>query len=646
MVDVKDWSVKDIAEALSSKENDKIIINSTGIKKIEVPMYQRNLVWSDSQKKLFIDSLVKGFPVGTLLLYDDQNGPFKLIDGLQRSSTLKEYINNPTFYFDPIVDIEEITIRNLFEKFSIASEFEIFEEKVRADIKNYIDSTQFKNLNVIDIAMNLIDIYWSEKIGIDRYDLVRDIQNILNDNIEKYKSKYDLIAGTHVPAIVYIGDESNLPTVFERINNNGTQLSKYQIYAATWATRQKPIVVENEEIVKKIIEKYDSFIEEGYTLDNYDKDELLNSKKLTMFEYVLGLGKFIASKYENLFFADKNAQDINQIGFELLNACFKRDIAGIKDLDQVLYEIDDINDFEKKILESIKCVADYIYPFIDFKGNKRSSVNSSTIFHSKYQILSMIAFVFKERYKRVENHFEEVDKKDWSNKNKALKTIIPQIYFYDILNKNWFEGSQGELHRIINDDKYYFTQISKERWNSSLNNWFITSLEKRDFKQVKNPQPIEKLFLNYVYSDKFSSKDEKSQDNFDIEHLCTKKIMKDIMVKNHWEQGLPVSSIGNICYLPEYDNRKKQENTIYQDKKYLKYLEENDKSLKDIEEKFTLTTQDDMEWINKKYGPKDYDKFFALYKKFLIDRFGKMKVIFYKTLNIKVDIDIDLNLGI
>ena len=107
------------------------------------------------------------------------------------------------------------------------------------------------------------------------------------------------------------------------------------------------------------------------------------------------------------------------------------------------------------------------------------------------------------------------------------------------------------------------------------------------------------------------------------------------MIKNKWEQGLPVSSIGNICYLPEYDNRKKQDNTIYQDKKYLKYLEENDKSLKDIEEKFTLTTKEGMEWLNKKYGSNDYDKFFGLYKQFLTNRYEKMKVIFYKTLGIK-----------
>ena len=284
MVEVKDWCVKDIAEALVSKVDEKII-NSSGIKKIEVPMFQRNLVWSFDQKKLFIDSLEQGFPIGTLLLYNAPTGTFKLIDGLQRSSTLKDYINNPTFYFDPFVDIDENTIKKLYESFKITLEFKSFEEKVRTDIQNLINSIQFKDVSPLKISQTLIEKYWSENVGIDQFKLLDVIEDILKDNIEKYKEKYEKIANTRVPAIIYTGDEENLPTVFERINNNGTQLSKYQIYAATWATRQKPITVKNEEIVKKIIEKYDSFIEEGYTLDNYDKDELLDSKNLSMFEY-------------------------------------------------------------------------------------------------------------------------------------------------------------------------------------------------------------------------------------------------------------------------------------------------------------------------------------------------------------------------
>ncbi|MGI6474652.1 MAG: DUF262 domain-containing protein [Thermoactinomyces vulgaris] len=60
---------------------------------IELPKFQRNLVWKEKNKIEFIESLKKGYPFGTLLLYkqEDKDDIFSLIDGLQRSSTIKDY---------------------------------------------------------------------------------------------------------------------------------------------------------------------------------------------------------------------------------------------------------------------------------------------------------------------------------------------------------------------------------------------------------------------------------------------------------------------------------------------------------------------------------------------------------------------------
>ena len=43
------WSLDKIAKALKERSVDKI--------NIKIPMFQRNLVWSKDQKKLFIDSV-------------------------------------------------------------------------------------------------------------------------------------------------------------------------------------------------------------------------------------------------------------------------------------------------------------------------------------------------------------------------------------------------------------------------------------------------------------------------------------------------------------------------------------------------------------------------------------------------------------
>lgn len=68
--------------------------------KVKLPPYQRRLVWSDKQKKDFIDNISRGFPFGSILLYRyEGEKELSLIDGLQRFSTLRGYKENPEQYF-------------------------------------------------------------------------------------------------------------------------------------------------------------------------------------------------------------------------------------------------------------------------------------------------------------------------------------------------------------------------------------------------------------------------------------------------------------------------------------------------------------------------------------------------------------------
>lgn len=69
---------------------------------IVVPIFQRGKRWKIEQENIFIDSLKKGFPVGTMLFYNRvQNNQevYTLVDGLQRGNTIKKYMTSPTKYF-------------------------------------------------------------------------------------------------------------------------------------------------------------------------------------------------------------------------------------------------------------------------------------------------------------------------------------------------------------------------------------------------------------------------------------------------------------------------------------------------------------------------------------------------------------------
>lgn len=58
----ENWSLQDLSSALQDMHKDN--------KRIVVPMFQRGKRWKITQEQKFIDSLIKGYPVGTMLFYE------------------------------------------------------------------------------------------------------------------------------------------------------------------------------------------------------------------------------------------------------------------------------------------------------------------------------------------------------------------------------------------------------------------------------------------------------------------------------------------------------------------------------------------------------------------------------------------------
>lgn len=388
------WSLDKIAKALKERSVDKI--------NIKIPMFQRNLVWSKDQKKLFIDSVKKGFPIGTLLFFNQKNeNTYSLIDGLQRSSTIADFVEDPSKYFG-FDDINEDDIRALHELFQSKTDVKEFVKVIKNDIEKFISENDITSAKVINqLSIQLINDYNESMFDPG---LVISTGDILASTIDTYNKKISDMKNAIMPVMIFSGNESDLPTVFERINNQGTQLGKYQIYAASWAVNNVSVKVDNEEIIKYITDKYDDFQSEGFVIQDYDKDEIVESKEISIFEYALGFGKYISEKYENLFTKDKNIQDINQAGFELLNACFGRPNKDIKNLNLLLEKVE-INKLEKRVLEIIDYVNLILNPYIAFKGNSR---NSNTLFHAQNQIISIIATTFREKYDMEDLNHEKV----------------------------------------------------------------------------------------------------------------------------------------------------------------------------------------------------------------------------------------------
>ena len=68
-----------IGEIINLYKNEELVID---------PVFQRLYRWDDERKTRFIESLILGIPIPPLFVYQDENGIWELIDGLQRLSTV------------------------------------------------------------------------------------------------------------------------------------------------------------------------------------------------------------------------------------------------------------------------------------------------------------------------------------------------------------------------------------------------------------------------------------------------------------------------------------------------------------------------------------------------------------------------------
>jgi Protein of unknown function DUF262 len=72
-----------IGEIVSMYESSELIVN---------PDFQRLFRWSISQKSRLIESLLLGIPIPSIFVFEKDDGKWELIDGLQRVSTILEFM--------------------------------------------------------------------------------------------------------------------------------------------------------------------------------------------------------------------------------------------------------------------------------------------------------------------------------------------------------------------------------------------------------------------------------------------------------------------------------------------------------------------------------------------------------------------------
>ncbi len=606
-----------------------IEINNNIISKFfVVPPYQRGYVWSEKQKEQFIDTLKRGLPFGTILLYrDEKENKYQIIDGLQRCTTIFNFINKPAPFFneDDIEDELPLKLARLTGVVNYASLI----NPIKDHLINWVHNTFYsmddvQDIQYIDYAFAFTSSYPSVK-GREN-----EVVKAIRPSLKRFKDLCENLCKVRIPAIVIKGDDDALPEIFERINSKGTQLSKYQIYAATWTKTYKLNSPKLFDLIKFNRERYESMTNDGTDIADFNPISYVKDRKLNLFEIAFALGKMLGDKYPFLFDTNKEIKDVDSLGFSLITACVGIKNSHSKSLhtafDAVVGE-QKVDIFLERILQCVDTAQSLIGKFNKFKLNARGCVGP---LHTEFQIISLIANIFVARYAkyekdeidRIENYSLSLENSNetWNNYENQLKENAWKRYCLDILNARWKGSGDKKLDAIVFDTSYYGQTIPWNDFESGIKQWYNdTKVEKREHKRVAPPQESEKLFLALLYLPVFTAADQVDQSKYDVEHLMTKNIMKKCLDRYDGQLRLPIGSIGNLCLLPQRENRSKRDKTIYGDDVFLK---KSKYTLSELENKFTFTQQKDLMWIEDQSLSRD--QFEKSYMDYIDSRFNRL----------------------
>ncbi len=567
-VDIDIWPVSKLMDAVSS--------NPTGNNRVTIPEYQRRLVWSQSTRKSLIDSIKRGYPFGSILIFEDvargqsaADGKkyYNLIDGLQRTQALKSYVEYQNGYFTR-ADLDDELVDTVARHLGKASDD--YKDRIRQTVVDWV-----KDKNGYDAqdgwrTDNLIEALIAHvlKYSLDS-SLYKDVYFELNRNeglvkqlgsfLDAVSSEVKLVLDAKIPVLIYTGPSSELPTVFELLNSKGTVLSRYEIYAARWIDVRQQI--KNPDIIGAIWKKYETLEEEGFTLDASEEapDEASRrNRHYTLFDYLFGLGQFLADKFPRLFKPVKDDRP-SSVGFNLLTACMG---LRLQDMAELPDEISQLSwaELERCLLESTRFVDNILKPLL---SKPQSGRKLGPIYHSEMMIISMIASAFQVKYGK--RDLSEND--SWRADRRKLKQKLAMFYLYEILHDDWRGSGDSKLHEAVRSLRYVdASPPTNHRWEQVLDDWYydnqVSLVHTKDSKRhIRDSRP-EYLLLKYIFVNRIAN-----AKSYHVEHIIPVTLLQSHMAQDdEW----PINSIANLALLEragELRNNVQTFDVLLQDKR-------------------------------------------------------------------------------
>jgi hypothetical protein len=574
---VESWHISKLINAFNDTYEGKT--------KLEMPPFQRGIVWSPTEQSKLIRSLKLGYPIGSLLFYKrsaDSKGIEinLLIDGLQRTTAIREYQKQPLSFMEiQDIDLPLSKLKNSILSTNIDDNIEqTFDQAIIQWMRQTKNLEAVAGFDAVGLANALNEkLEFPERFSLKDHKTLESIRIF----IQEIKNECD-ISEIDIPILFFEGPEVFLPDIYEKINANGTKLSKYEIFAASWINQE--VEIRNESVIEAIRLRYYALMtQKNISINGVKADG--TPEKLSLFDYFFGLGKKLADEFPLLFGGNDDPTSMESVAFTLATVCFKLPLSQMKNLPEKLNRNENkkikMDDFEAAVLESARFVTNTLTPFIGIKLNSESATSGTT--HTDLQISSMVARAFCGKY--VLGTWEQRDGAD--NDRQLLTKCLPQHYLADILQQNWRGSGDARLFQMVwevidpeNIDQanlrpspYYLRNISKTEFNTIFNQWFDDQirLNQRARSYITGAA---RTFLKFIYSDVVTVNAEQ-KNFFELDHIFPVSRLAELARND--DGGWPISAISNLALFDWKTNREKSKLDLVQ---YLNRVEETDRSKK------------------------------------------------------------------
>jgi len=593
---------------------------------LKKPKFQRHFIWAKAKKEGLVDTIKRGLPIGSILLQEekDESGQKKyiIIDGLQRISTLNEILNKPFNYIDEN-EISHEKLRSILKSCS-GKDYEGTFLKLPADSqtdmlntlsteiigKLKFDKEDIQRVQEIRrVFINNISFLRDDQrdqLDIEISRLISDIKNILN------------VDDVMIPAIIFNGSDSELSTVFEKVNQGGVKLTKYDTFASKWQNILINVKTDAQ-IMNAVIEKYQHAQDnESLEVDNFDPDEMRDRGEINIFEYAYALGK-ILGKESDFLFKENSPEKVDSFGFNLLNALFgqkNNQISGLGDIVKKYNYILDFSDLKDKILEIVRDIEAKLMLHIENVGTVGLDPSKKKYFfdYKEFQVISFIVTGFRLTYIINENGINSHPQGYLNNFKKTFNQFLPIHYLYDNFRNKWGNAGDTELDTFVTSDIKSIRYLSKPS-DSDFENVLSVWLEDHNSKQRQSIDTLTKIALNYLARHNFNNT---ASDKINFDHIVPQDRLKEFKRSN---TNYPISTPCNLVIIPEYGNKQKRELTYYQFADKGNQIITINEDL--LTKKYLYPTRDELHFVttSEHFTYVNYLNFLDERKKFLVNKY-------------------------